>query len=176
MSLHLVVSKGCLYFEGSVMVGSSHLGPETLSSMSFFNDSLEFGDLDSILVLHAGEFSQMSVFEDRMSLTKEVINQECELVARSHIAGPLPELVYKSIDAGWHRVICQVALVLVMELTVEEDTTLAWTSQRISLLLRRVLLTEQLRRVFTQPHKARSIHLPRNSIGPHRFFSSDILS
>ena len=83
-----------------------------------------------------------------MGLTKEVINQEGELVAGSHIAGPLPELVNESIDAGWDRVICQVALVLVMELTIEENTTLAWTCQRISLLLRGVLLTEQLRWVF----------------------------
>ena len=90
-----------------------------------------------------------------MSFAKEVINQECKLVARSDSARSFPERIDQGVNTRWNRIISQVALIFIMELAIHaKDTSLSWSSQGSSLGLGRVLLTEKLGRVLTKTHEA----------------------
>ena len=158
-----------------MMVRGVNRTSKALSQVLLLNDSLKLGDLDSILVLHACQLSQMSILEDCMSLSKEVIDQKSQLVSGPHHFRLLPVCIDKGIYTRWHRIISQVRLIFIMELTVHHDSTLAWSSKTPLRLLRRVLLAHEAWRVLSQPHEARPIHLSRDAVGAHGLLSRNVV-
>ena len=111
-----------------------------------------------------------------MGLTKEVIDHQGKLVSRTRISCLRPVAIDQCVDARRDRVIREVALVLILEHTVDsKDTTLARASHGTGLLLRGVHLAEQLWRVLPQRHEAGAVHLASDPVGPHRLIPGDFL-
>ena len=99
----------------------------SLASLSLLDNALQLGDFHGVFILHAGELSQVSILQNGMGLSKEVIDHDCKLVTWLDQASLLAVLVYEGVDATRHRVISQITLILAME-RVEQDSTLARSS------------------------------------------------
>lgn len=103
-----------------------------------------------------------------MSFSEEIINHQGESVTGANVPSLCPVRVDQSVNAGGYRVICQVALVFVLKDAVDtEDAALSRASHRSRLLLRRVHLTKELRRVFSERHEARAVDLASDPISSH---------
>ena len=79
------------------------------------DDSLEFSDSDVVFVPDPSDLSELRIFEDGICFTEEIVDQQCELVAWSNSAGPLPILLDQSINRRWNRLIRKVIRILVAE-------------------------------------------------------------
>ena len=159
-----------------MVILSSHHWTESLTSVGLLNSLLQLCDFNSVLVLHTSEFTQVSVLQDGMCLTEEVIDEKSKLVT-THLTRLLSVAINKRIDAAWYRVVSEVGLVLVVEGAVDaHDAALAWSSHTSLWCLSWILLAHELGWIFTKTHEAAAVHLAGDSVSTHRFSSCNIFN
>ena len=82
-----------------VIVCSAHRRSKVAwASLSLLNHPFELRNFNSILVLHASQLTKLRVFEDGVSLTKEVVDQKGKLVPWSYVARFCSILINQSVD------------------------------------------------------------------------------
>ena len=62
----------------------------TLPQVLLLDDPLKLRDLDGVFVFHASQFTKVSVFEYGVRFTKEIVNEQGQLITRSHHSRLLP--------------------------------------------------------------------------------------
>ena len=116
----------------------------------------------------------MSVFEDGVCLTKEVIDEQGQTITWSWTPCLFSILIDQSVDGTWHRVISQVGLILFVEL-LHHHTSLfkvLMTTNRLSW----THFTVELWWVVTKRHKTAFVHLSCDSLGSLGIFLSSLLA
>jgi len=124
--------------------------------LSLLDLSLEPCNFDTMFVADPRNFSQVGILENFVGRTKEIVNQNCHFVARSHRAGLLPILLNEGEDSWRNGFILDVIGILVAE------------SGPVGLQQAVRGLRSQIRWVFAQLHEHRLIQLFAKALISHR--------
>lgn len=153
-----------------MIVRGADLATITLTQVALLDNSLQLSHLDSVLILHPSKLSQVSILQDCVGFSKEIVDQKSELVPRSCPLCLLPVSVDQSVNTARYRVILQVGLVL-----AHEDAALAKTREAPLRLLGRILLAHQAGRVLTETHEAAPVHLASDAVSPNGLLLSVVV-
>jgi hypothetical protein len=86
-----------------MMVTCSQPFVVTIAWLLAIDHFLELHDFDLVLIANASNLTEVWILHDRVSFSKEVVNQQCQLVTRVCGAGSHPESVDELVNCGWHR-------------------------------------------------------------------------
>ena len=146
---------------GSTFEAADDLGSlESLFKESVLETLLELHDLHIVLISDSGYILKMGVFQNGMSLSEEVIDDEnATLVSPGKIKDFLAVLLDQWEDLGWYGLITHIDLVIPLSIILNSGASELLPSQQRALRLR-----NEFGLVLSQVQKSRSVGAHCNSL------------